>query len=119
MQSASQASAFYREAAQGGLVWTVRDANGFPAPVNSDGQRAQPFWSSRARAECVIRSVAAYQGFTPVEIELEAFLNRWVPGLAQDGILIGVNWSGANATGYDIAPTQVAESISHFLRVGP
>lgn len=118
-QSASQAAAFYREVAERGSVWTIRDADGFPAPLNSDGQRAHPFWSSRSRVERIIRLVDAYRGFTPVEIDLDVFLNRWVPGLSKDGILVGVNWSGRRATGYDVAPEQVAASIRHFLPGGP
>ena len=119
MQSSSQAATFYREVADGGLVWTVRDKDGFPAPLNADGARAQPFWSSRTRVERIISAVSAYQGFIPVEIELSVFLARWVPGLTKDGILVGVNWTGGRATGYDIAPAQVAECIAGASRVGP
>jgi Protein of unknown function (DUF2750) len=119
MQSASQAAAFYREVAERGVVWTVRDKNGFPAPLNSDGARAQPFWSSRARVERIISTVQAYRGFVPVEIELVTFVAKWVPGLTKDGILAGINWTGERATGYDIAPTVVAECIAHASRVGP
>jgi hypothetical protein len=118
MQSASQAAAFYREVARHRLVWTIRDENGFPAPLNPDGGRAQPFWSSRGRAERIIATVAAYRGFTPVEIALDVFLERWVPGLARDGILVGVNWTGDRATGYDIAPGRVAECIASVGRDG-
>lgn len=117
-QSASQASAFYREVAEHGRVWTVRDAKGYPAPSNGGGQRAQPFWSSRSRAERVIASVPAYGGFAPEEIELAVFLDRWVPGLRKDGIFVGVNWSGAAATGYDLPPDDVANSIRHFMPEG-
>jgi len=119
MQSASQAAAFYREVAVTGVVWTIRDDGGFPAPLRADGTRAQPFWSSRARVERIIETVAAYGGFLPVEIELSVFLDRWVPGLTKDGILVGVNWSGARATGYDLAPTRVAECISAVNGNGP
>ena len=43
---------------RGREVWSVRDANGFPAPENADGRRAMPFWSkkSRAGARCQHRS---------------------------------------------------------------
>ncbi len=119
MQSASQAAAFYREVANSGLVWTLRDESGFPAPINTSGERAQPFWSSRARVEQIIATVAAYQSFVPVQIELAAFLVRWVPGLTKDGILVGINWTGDRATGYDIAPAQVAERIAGASRVRP
>lgn len=106
--SAAQAAAFYDEAHAGGAVWTVRDEGGIPAPMNGDGVRAMPFWSKRSRAERVISSVRDYAGFEPVEVPLSEFLERWAPGLAKDGVLVGLNWSGARAQGYDVAPDEVA-----------
>jgi hypothetical protein len=111
-QSASQAAAFYREVALAGAVWTIRDAGGFPAPKDSEGRRAQPFWSSRSRAEKVVATVAAYSSFSIVEIAWTEFSERWIPGLARDGILVGVNWSGARATGYDVEPAEVLANVT-------
>ena len=118
-QSAAQAATFYKEAAAEGRVWTVRDNDGYPAPLTSSGQRAQPFWSSLRRAERIIQTVPAYRGFSAMEIGLDAFFSRWVPGLAKDGILMGVNWSGDAATGYDIPSEEVAANIKYFLPAGP
>src|ERR1044072_8598347 len=101
-QAASQAAAFYREVASSGKGWTIRDDGGYPAPFGDGGRRAQPFWSSLSRVERVITSVPACAGFKPDEIALERFLSAWVPGLTRDGILVGVNWSGERAVGYDV-----------------
>lgn len=111
-QAASQAAAFYREVSRTRKVWTIRDSEGYPAPVGSDGKRAHPFWSSLARVERVIGSVPAYAGFTPDEISWDKFLAAWVPGLTRDGILVGLNWSGERALGYDIEPEQVAVNVA-------
>jgi hypothetical protein len=111
-QSASQAAAFCRDVASAGAVWTIRDAGGFPAPKNSEGRRAQPFWSSRSRAERIIATVPAYSGFSVVEIAWTEFAERWIPGLARDRILVGVNWSGARATGYDVEPEEVLANVA-------
>jgi hypothetical protein len=110
-QAASQAAAFYRQSVENGAVWTVRDDDGYPAPKNSDGRRAQPFWSSRSRVERIIENVPAYAGFEPEEVPLDAFLAEWVPQLEAEDLLVGVNWSGPNAVGYDIPPGDVKESI--------
>ena len=110
-QSAPQAAAFYREIASGGSVWTLRDSTGFPAPKNSEGRRAQPFWSSRGRVERIIASVPAYSSFSVVEIRWTEFCERWIPGLAKDRILVGLNWSGAHATGYDVEPEDVLLNV--------
>lgn len=114
-QSASQASAFYREVAARGSVWTIRDEGGYPAPKTSSGQRAQPFWSSQSRAENIIATVPAYAGFVPEEIAWARFCASWVPGLAADGLLVGVNWSGRRATGYDLPPGDVQRNVEAVI----
>ena len=114
--SASQAAAFYRDVAKERKTWTVRDAGGYPAPKGRDGKRAQPFWSSLSRVERIIKSVPAYAGFTPEEITWEDFVQRWVPSLSEDGLKVGVNWSGARATGYDLSPCDVQRNVEALIR---
>jgi hypothetical protein len=118
--SAAQSHAFYREVAQTRRVWTVRDEGGYPAPVNSRGVRAQPIWSSRARAERIIKSVRSYRGFTPQELSWEEFRDKWLPELERDGFEVGVNWSGPDASGYDEPPARVREAVEwHIEHLSP
>jgi len=114
-QSSSQASSFYIEVAVSRKVWTVRDSGGFPAPLNSEGKRSQPFWSSLSRVQKIIKNVSAYSMFEPVEISWEDFTKKWVPGLSRDGVLVGVNWSGNSATGYDIQPEIVKKNVEFYI----
>ncbi|WP_238338121.1 DUF2750 domain-containing protein [Pedococcus badiiscoriae] len=104
-------ASFYEEVTKHGSVWAIRDAYGFPAPLNGDGARAMPFWSLRSRAERVVGSVPAYEGFEVVELRLEEFVSRWLPGLDRDATRVGLNWSGAGATGYDVASSDVASRL--------
>lgn len=110
--SAAQAATFYSEALASGTVWGVRDVNGFPAPVNGDGVRAMPFWSTRSRAERVLANVAAYAGFEPVEVPLDKWRTDWLTGLDRDGLMVGLNWAGDRAQGYDVAPADVLRTLS-------
>ncbi len=114
-QAASQCSAFARDVAKHGLVWTVRDDGGFPAPKTTDGNRAMPFWSSLSRVDRIIATVPAYAGFQPFQISWDLFRDNWLPGLERDGILVGVNWSGPRALGYDVAPKDVRARIDYEL----
>ena len=107
--SAAHQAAFRREASREGRVFSIRDEVGFPVPADADGDRALPFWSKSSRAERVIGQVAAYRGFEVVEIDLDDWLTRWLPGLHRDGYLVGINWSGARATGFDMPPAHVIE----------
>jgi hypothetical protein len=71
-----------------------------------------PFWSLRSRAEKVITTVPAYEGFELVELTLAEFRSRWLPGLERDGLRVGLNWSGPRATGYDVHPSEVAAALA-------
>ncbi len=110
--SAAHADAFYAESIEAGEVYTVRDRDGFPAPETTNGARAMPFWSKRSRAERVVAFVPAYAGFEVVAIPLDAFRSRWLPGLRRDGLLVGVNWSGDKATGFDIEASSVEAALA-------
>jgi hypothetical protein len=106
--SAAHSAAFRREVPGEGRVWSIRDAAGFPAPKDAAGVRAMPFWSKPSRAQRIVGGVPAYQGFDVVEIPLREWLDDWLPGLRRDGLLVGLNWAGTRATGYDVAPAEVA-----------
>lgn len=106
-QSAAQAAAFFREVVREGVVWTMRDSGGFPAPMTQEGQRAMPFWSRKSRVLRIIERVPAYAGFEPEEIALEEWRTEWLAGLRRDNMLAGINWSGRDAVGYDLEPTAV------------
>jgi hypothetical protein len=114
-QAASQAWEFYREVAQTRVVWTVRDDGGFPAPMTSSGQRAQPFWSSRSRVDRIIKTVPAYSGFKPYEVSWDDFCSKWAPGFTKDGLLVGVNWSGDRAVGFDIEAENLVRSVEALI----
>ena len=109
--AAAQADAFYSEFLDGGAVFTVRDDGGYPAPQNGSGQRAQPFWSKRSRVQRIVDSVPAYAGFEIEEIDGARWREEWLPGLEKDGIHVGLNWSGSDATGYDLAPANVLRNL--------
>lgn len=110
--AAAQAEAFYTEVARDGLVFTVRDDGGIPAPMTSSGQRSMPFWSKRSRAQKIVDNVEAYAGMRIVEIVLDDWLAKWLAGLETDGLLAGLNWSGRNAVGYDVAPADAARNLA-------
>lgn len=108
-------ASFAAEVAQNRSLWTIRGSGGYPALETAEGARAQPFWSSRALAAEVVATVPDYQGFEIVEISWEAFESRWAPGLEQDGIVVGINWSGPNASGYDWSADDVVRDVNAVL----
>ena len=110
--AAAQAEAFYREFLASRVVFTVRDAGGYPAPISTSGHRAQPFWSKRSRAQRIIDTVPDYGPFEIVEMGEDRWLDEWLPGLERDGLLVGINWSGSGATGYDLSVTDLRRNLA-------
>ncbi|RYV02060.1 DUF2750 domain-containing protein [Shewanella sp. OPT22] len=109
--SSLNSEAFYSEISESGKLWGIRDENGIPAPKTETGQRSMPFWSKKSRAEKIIHNVPAYGAFETFEISVSEFIERWLPGLENDELLVGLNWSGKNATGYDSEPNMVLKSL--------
>ena len=120
VQSAAQAQAnlFYFEVASNKIIWTLCDQSGFPAPLDSEGNRAMPFWSSQERVKIIIRTIPEFEGFDIVKIRWDEFKDRWLPGLEKDGLLVGINWSGDTATGYDVLPKSILENIEYLMLKG-
>ncbi|MGI8613025.1 MAG: DUF2750 domain-containing protein [Nocardioidaceae bacterium] len=109
--SAAHFSAFFAEVERSAQVWTIRDKGGHPAPESNEA-RAMPFWSTRKRAQRIVDEVAAYRGFDIMAVPLDHWRERWLPGLQRDGLLLGLNWSGDRATGYDVDPADVLARLS-------
>jgi hypothetical protein len=110
--SGAHRAAFRREAPQEGRVFSIRDEGGYPITRDDDGYRALPFWSKSSRAQRVIGQVPAFAGFDVVDIPLDDWLDRWLPGLEREGVLVGLNWAGPRATGYDLPALSVATWMS-------
>ena len=70
---------------------------------------------TRVEAPEVIEDVDAYEGFEPVPLALDEWRSRWLPGLAKDGVRVGLNWSGVRAVGYDLDPEDVEHNLEARL----
>jgi len=116
--AALHATAFYREVAASGRVYTLRNAEGCPSASTPDGKCAVPFWSSRSRAEVIAQTVPAYAGYEVEEIPWDWFCKHWAEDLAKNGFGVGLNWHGPRAQGYDREPRAVVESVRRYAESG-
>jgi DNA invertase Pin-like site-specific DNA recombinase len=108
---------FYSEIAEQQIVWAIRDKDGFPTST-VNGKRAMPFWSSKERAEAVIKESPRYAGSEPYAITWANFREMWLVGMERDGIQVGINWTGAKAVGYDLDPRAVSIEIGSRIESG-
>jgi hypothetical protein len=112
-QAASQASAFYEEVASSRSAFTLLDHGNFLVfPLH--GVEVVPFWSSRARVARVHKDHSKYRSFDCDEIDLDALVARTLPDLEREGIHIGVNWSGARLTGYDVSVADFLKNLAYW-----
>jgi hypothetical protein len=114
-QSASQATAFYRDVAAHRMMWTLHNEKGFPTARTSGGEYAVPFWSTLLRVQLITRVVPAYAGYEPFAVSWENFVTKWSPDLSKNKLKVGVNWSGKKATGYDLEPTRLVQIVKGWI----
>ncbi len=110
-QAASQATKFYKDVSITRKVWTIRKGEIYATATNPEGSIVVPFWSSLSRAKRIIKMVEDYADSEPIEVTWDDFMELWVPDLKEKGWLVGVNWSGKTAKGYDLEPDLVVRSV--------
>jgi hypothetical protein len=77
-----------KKAADQERLWSLWQDSGWALASDSEGQEAVPIWPhERYAAQCANEE---WQGFEPKEIALQAWLSRWIPGMARDGRLVAV-----------------------------
>ncbi|MCU4675495.1 DUF2750 domain-containing protein [Catenovulum sp. 2E275] len=88
---------FYREVAAQRQIFTIADEQGIPTPKGAEDEQVMPFWSSEDKALSFINQNSGYQAFKPLAIEWDTFSDKWVAGIANDDLLVGLNWQQADA----------------------
>ncbi|WP_413111764.1 DUF2750 domain-containing protein [Thaumasiovibrio sp. DFM-14] len=91
------------------LVWGLCNEDEGWLSVDSsefESSEVMPFWSSKeeAQAQCADE----WTEFTPTEIPLDVFVEDWMITLAEDGVLVGLNWNN-ELEGKEMEPTDVAK----------
>lgn len=102
MTAGTQAQAFFTEVAETGDVWSLGNGQSMFVVLSASGARVFPLWSSRRRAQRILETAPGYTGCKVLGNSWNNFLDNWAAILERDGILVGVNWVGANASGFEM-----------------
>jgi len=91
-------------------VWSLRGENGAAwCPSNyTEDRPVLMFWSDRAYAERSRKT--HFPDYKADPIPLFDFLFRWLSGMANDGVLVGTNWTG-QLVGLEIEPDGLKAEI--------
>ena len=89
-------STFLAEAKLSQTFWALQDktSEGWVIldSINFENTDVMPLWSNNALATS--HCIDEWQDYIPVQISVADWLEFWVEDLAQDNIVIGVNWQG-------------------------
>lgn len=89
--------------------WVICDSNEF------EDRQVMPFWSDRTSALGV--ATDEWEACEPSSIPIEDFIELWLRGMDEDGVLVGTNWD-AELNGDEIEPAELAEELFRKMEAG-
>ncbi len=100
---------FVSESKETCFVWGLLNKEGDWLSVPStefEESEVMPFWSSKedAQSQCADE----WSEFSASELPLDIFLEDWMITLAEDGVLVGLNWND-ELEGLELEPTDVVK----------
>ncbi len=70
-------------------VWGLNN-NGWAMTVDSEGNKLIPFWPKKEYANLCAKE--DWVDYKPKSIDLDDLINKWIPGMSNDGLKISVFW---------------------------
>jgi hypothetical protein len=114
MSSASAQYAKFREqVVADGKAYTFTDGGELLVYRKKSGETV-PFWSSRSRLELVQQRFPKYRQWTITEIPFNEFWRR-LDQLENEGVNVGVNWSGDDLGGYNVPVSELREGLRYWI----
>jgi Protein of unknown function (DUF2750) len=101
---------FILQANKTSLVWGLKFDAGWAVCPSNDYVDATvfPFWSDPEYAK--IHCVDEWSHYRPASIELGEFIQVWLGGMSQDGVLVGTNWN-SELEGIEIEAADLANEL--------
>ena len=106
-----QVQAFVDEITRLGRAYSF-SKNGEYLVLKAGEKDVIPFWSSPTKVQIIQVFFADYDDYKIASMTLKEFYD-WLPEVEEQDLYIGVNWSGKNLEGYDIAPKQLQKMLPH------
>jgi Protein of unknown function (DUF2750) len=89
-------------------VWGLYQ-DGWAMTKDDNGNLLIPFWPRKEFAQYC--AIGEWEGYTPELIELDKFLNEWLPGIKKDGYKPSIFWNN-----YDSAVMEVEVLLQDLKR---
>jgi hypothetical protein len=101
---------FVREVRESGLVWGLKSDQGWAVCESNEYEDTDvyPFWSDEAQASRHCQD--DWAGFVPDSLPLDVFIDTWLAGMSEDGVLVGTNWD-EELSGLELEPDDLAQEL--------
>jgi hypothetical protein len=104
---------FIKRVASHGAIWGLRDASGWVIAEDDDGARHFPVWPHpRYAAHC---AASAWEAATPAPIDVDDWVEAWMPKLQDDGLRIAVFQTGDDR-GVGVSSARLKHDLEEELR---
>ena len=106
---------FVREVRASGVVWGLKSDHGWAVCESEEYEDTDvyPFWSDEAGAR--VHATDDWSGHVPASLDLDLFIDTWLVGMSEDGVMVGTNWdaelSGLEVEAYDLAQELLGEEF--------
>lgn len=111
---------FIKRVCESEVVWCLENEEGFANTSSNDfeDENEEPlglicFWSEKALASGCAKE--EWEGYEPVEIPLNEFIESWCIGMANDNLMVGTNFD-QNMFGYEIDPLELIVDLDEELK---
>ena len=103
------------ECLENGCIWGLQDQEGnwsLVSSMDTDSIDVIPFWSDQRMAQALC--TGDWEVYKPVAIEMEEFLDDWLPGMHSDVLMTGINWN-EDLEGQEMEPLDLLEEFEAEL----
>jgi hypothetical protein len=102
---------FIEQVRKSGQAWALQSEEGWLIvdSVEFEDTDVMPLWSDEAYAR--VHCVGEWAHFKPVAIGVDELIADWLPGMDEDGTLVGPNWN-ADLEGLEFEAIEIAERLS-------
>ncbi len=89
-------------------VWSLRNKDGWVLSADADGLRLVPVWPNDRYAQACI--IEEWQDCKPAVIGIEAWMQRWIPGMIRDNRRVAV-FPTKNDKGVVVEPSRLQSDL--------
>jgi len=94
------------------LVWSLWQESGWVLAADNEGRQLVPVWPHEKYAELCAHD--SWAGCVPRPIELNVWMERWIPGVEREGTLVAV-FSTPDCSGVVVEPSRLDADLREEL----